>query len=413
VAVVLVASCLAGRAEAGGGLDPAFGARGKVVTHFNGSAHAMATQADGKLVAGGATCEATGSPCDFALVRYNSDGSLDATFGDGGKVVTVFGSNSRISALVVQTDGKLVAAGFSCSTFCGFALVRYHTDGSLDSAFGDSGRVLTLVNAGSSAHAKALVLQPDGKLVAAGDDSASGTFVLARYDSDGNLDPTFGAGGLAVTDFCCNAHALILQPDGKLVAAGSASDPLEPMFGLARFNTDGSPDSTFGTGGTVVTGISGNVAGLALQADGKLVAVGGTRLPGAGDSSDFGLARFHADGAPDGTFGAGGVVTTNFRISPRTGSRSDDTAAAVSVQSDGKLLAAGSSNAAGTYDFALARYLPDGSLDATFGSGGKVTTNMFGSDNRAVALAIAADGKLVAVGWAVSRYYFALARYLP
>jgi uncharacterized delta-60 repeat protein len=221
-------------------LDPAFSSDGLVTTNFSGyhgdSAYALALQPDGKLVAAGDTF--SGIYSTFALARYNPDGSLDATFSGDGKLTTGFaGTHAAAYALVMQPDGKLVAAGQSGGNF---ALARYNPDGSLDATFDGDGKVVTSL--GGYGSALALILQSDGKLVAAG--YSSNNFALARYNLDGSLDTSFDGDGKLTTDFfggTDEASALALQPDGKLVAAGRAGSG----FALA-LNPDGSltPAST-------------------------------------------------------------------------------------------------------------------------------------------------------------------------
>ena len=338
-----------------GQLDPSFGGDGKVTTAFAGDAGANAVVVqDGKLVAAG--FGPAGPTTDFALARYRRDGSLDRTFGTGGRVLTDFGGGEQATALVVQADGKLVAAGLmnDGTADADFAVARYRPNGTLDPSFGTGGRVVTDLGAYDVAHA--LVVQ-DGKLVAAGltftGEFATGNFALARYRQDGTLDPSFGSGGKVTTDFAGSfdeAHALVVQ-DGKLVAGGTAFTGTTSDFALARYRQDGTLDPTFGTGGKVTTDVSRGAFGgddlisaLAVQ-DGKLVAAG-FAFPG---TFDFALARYRQGGALDATFGTGGTVTTDF-------ARGEDRAEALVVQ-DGKLVAAGSTNSAsGGQRFALARY---------------------------------------------------------
>src|SRR5437667_2173 len=376
-------------------------------------------QADGKLVAAGVA--KTSRSQDFALARYNPNGSLDATFGTGGKVTTDFaGDDDEAFAEGLQADGKIVAVGVAkTSRSRDFALARYNPNGSLDATFGTGGKVTTDF-AGNDDAAFGAVLQSDGKIVAAGGakTSRSEDFALARYNPNGTLDGTFGTGGKVTTDFNGDddeAHALVLQPDGKLVAAGAAKLSRSQDFALARYSANGSLDATFGTGGKVTTDFAGNddaAFALVLQPDGKLGAAGrgeGSR------SQDFALARYNANGRLDATFGTGGKVTTDF-------AGDDDEAHALVLQPDGKLVAAGAAKPSRSQDFALARYSANGSLDATFGTGGKVTTDFAGNDDAAFALALQQDGKLVAAGGAnVGRSRtdyrgsgedFALARYL-
>ena len=269
-----------------GSLDTGFGVGGKVTTSIaapGSEAYALALQPDGKLVAAGRTWEENQGKIMsmFALVRYNPNGSRDTSFGSEGLVWwPLYDSSARAFALALQPDGKLVAAGPP-----NFTLVRYNPDGSLDTSFGVGGRVTTAIESASEAHA--LALQPDGKLVAAG--KGGNHFALVRYNPNGSLDTSFGSGGVVTTAIGAygdGAFALALQPNGKLVAAGYASPTKFPdYFAVVRYNPDGSVDRTFGADGTVTTP-SGVAEALALQPDGKLVAVG------EGGSGGFRLARY-------------------------------------------------------------------------------------------------------------------------
>ncbi len=395
LALALVTAVLPGAAVAApGDLDPSFGSSGKVTTDFGGSdaASAVAIQTDGRIVAAGRS----GSG-DFALARYNVDGSLDPTFGSSGMVMTDFGGSDAASAVAIQPDGRIVTAGRSGSG--DFALARYNADGSLDPSFGSGGKVTT--DFGGFDLALGVALQSDGKIVAAGQGGSSFDFALARYNADGSLDTSFGSGGKVTTDFGVfeAATAVAIQRDGKIVATGSTFSSGFQQFALARYNADGSLDTSFGSGGIVTTDFgfgSGFGGALAIQSDGKIVAAGRA-------GSDFVVARYNGDCSPDASFGSGGIVTTDF------GGLLFDAAFAVALQSNGKIVVAGS--ALGTSaDFALARYTTDGNLDASFGSGGKVTTD-FGGFDVASGVALQADGKIIAAGQGGSGSDFALARY--
>ena len=228
------------------------------------------------------------------------------------------------------------------------------------------------------AKARAVALQPDGKLVAAGSNVGSGRgaqgseIALARYDIHGTLDGTFGTDGIVTTFFRLlqdAAYALAVQPDGKLVAAGSDDSGAEFDFELVRYNSDGSLDGDFGNGGEVRTDIASSediATGLVVQPDGKMIAAGSTAI-GDFAGSDFALARYNPDGSLDATFGTGGKVTTDF-------AESYDKAAAVLLQPDGKIVVAGSSSRLLSFStFGLARYNDDGTPDSSFGTAGKVT----------------------------------------
>src|SRR5215471_1271543 len=265
------------------GLDPAFGAAGKVSLSLGpgapgngGRAEALAIQPDGKIVVAGFAWQ-TGTSIDFAVTRFNQDGSLDQSFGTGGRVATdFFGMEDEAQAVAIQPDGKIVVAGRAAIAAAtggvldfDFALARYNHDGTLDTGFGSGGKVTTHFGDGRNI-GQAVLLQPDGHIVVAG--GAPGVnggldFALARYSSTGTLDPSFGAGGMVRTDFMGDndvALALALQPDGKLIAAGEAAGdksiigtPLGTDFALARYNANGSLDTTFGVGGKVTTDFLG------------------------------------------------------------------------------------------------------------------------------------------------------------
>ena len=409
-----------------GTLDSSFGTGGKVTTDFPGFsalAYALAIQSDGKIIAAGHIVTGT-IIIDFMLARYNSNGTLDSSFGTGGKVTTDFPGFSALAyALAIQSDGKIIAAGHivTGTIIIDFMLARYNSNGTLDSSFGTGGKVTTDFNGGID-EAYALAIQSDGKIVAAGRAfNATGDstdFGLARYNANGTLDGSFGIGGKVTTDFNGqddDANALAIQSDGKIVAAGFAqnADRTSIYFALARYNANGTLDVGFGSGGTLTNDVNGNAAfayALAIQRDGQIVAAGSAR--NVTFPSDFALARYTITGTLDVSFGGGtGKVTTDFNGA--------DSANALGIQSDGKIVAAGIAyNAAGTSaDFALARYTITGTLDMTFGSGGtgKVTTDFNGQTDSAAALAIQSDGKIVAAGSAVNAAGessdFALARY--
>jgi uncharacterized delta-60 repeat protein len=405
-----------------GDLDPTFGTGGRVTTDFGNSfdeqASALAIQPDGKLVAGGF------SASDFALARYNSDGSLDASFGSGGKVTTdFFGGVDSGRALVIQPDGRVILAGSATSVTTGrdFALARYNSNASIDTSFGVGGKVTTdFGTVGTETTPEGiekLVIQPDGKLVAVGFASRpiveeTVLLAIARYNSDGTLDTSFGSGGKVT--FFAGAFSNIafndvkILPDGKILAAGGAN-PSSSRFGdsdfaLFRCNTDGSLDTSFGLGGKVTTDFFEDVdkaSSVVVQADGKVVLAGFART--VSTSLDFALARYNADGSLDTSFGLGGKVTTDFF-------GGFDGISSLIILPDGKLMAFGSTST----DFAFARYNTDGSLDTSFGSAGKLTTDFFGEVDSGRALVIQPDGRLVAAGMAtnsITGQDFALARY--
>ncbi len=355
------------RYNADGSPDTSFSGDGKLTTDIFGGqdyAYAVAVQADGKIVAvGAANINAASFFSSFALVRYNANGSLDTTFGSGGKVGTDFGgATSAATAVALQPDGKIVVAGSASEdgVINRFALARYNVNGSLDTSFGSGGKVSTAFF-GFDDSASALALQDDGKILALGQaypGGANNQFALARYNADGSLDASFGTDGKVTTDFFgANDHgqSIVLQPGGKIIAAGTAYVPGTGIdhFAAARYTADGSLDTTFGTGGKTSLELSfawvrrWSAAG---QADGKLVAAS-WGVDSASGFDHIQLARLNADGSLDLSFSADGKLTTTFF-------GSQNQAYAVKVQADGKILAAGSAYDVSTRlgHFALARY---------------------------------------------------------
>ncbi|HJQ67743.1 MAG TPA: delta-60 repeat domain-containing protein [Blastocatellia bacterium] len=400
---------------AAGDLDASFGRGGRVVTEFTSHSnfsHAVAIQPDGKILAAGESLKPF-ADWDFALARYNRDGSLDQTFGAGGKVTTDMGGRlDSIQAIAVQSDGKIVAVGQSFDFFITgaflseFAAARYNPDGSLDTTFGNGGKVITHFSSGFSfmddSRAFAVAVQPDGKIIAAGSAFASFEnldFALVRYNANGSLDPTFGNGGLLTTNVGSRfegAFGLELQPDGKIIASGYTTFGVDD-FALVRYNPNGSLDPTFGSSGMVRTDFndSGDQAfAMALQPDGKIILAGYTKR--ADTNYRFALARYEASGALDSSFGSGGKAVNEIFGS------FEESARAVAVQPDGKIVVAGGGQAG----FLVVRYNADGTLDGSFGDGGVNKTDFsdFTDEDGEVvgasaeAVAIQADGKIVAGG---------------
>jgi uncharacterized delta-60 repeat protein len=414
---------------AAGGLDLSFGNGGKVTLDFgetspNGTffptrdeVSDMALQADGKvIVVGGTFGFFTGG--GGAVVRYNANGSLDTTFGSGGKVIR---SGVGFSAVAIQRDGRIVTAG---GNGLDFIAARYNTDGSPDTTFGTNGLVIVaLVPRGYALYATGqdVGVQPDGKIVILGYVSKGSDndydFALVRLNSDGSLDTTFGVDGKVTTDFTPLrvppfvrsedwAFSLAIQNDGKIVAAGTGNDGRGYYyFALARYRTDGSLDPAFGMGGRILMDPSGpgtiipggQISGIAVQSDGRIVAVGYSGGPMPFPNTYITITRFNGDGTLDMHFGTGGVIKEAFGSSFNMGQ-------AVAIQRNGKIVVVGASSSIDSFPvgaIAIARYQIDGTLDLSFGNGGKVFVG-FGQNNvdetGMKSVTIQPDGKILMAG---------------
>jgi uncharacterized delta-60 repeat protein len=387
-------------------LDFSFGVGGVVRVGFRSSANAVALQTDGKIVVGLGFA-------DFALARFNSDGSPDSSFGSGGFASNQFGLRGVV-CLALQPDGKIVA-GFSNIFFSSqddFNLVRYNTDGSLDTSFGSGGRARTDFLGFADVVAD-IVMQPDGKIIAAGscltgpligvpggDSIVPADFAVARYTAGGLLDSDFGIGGRVTTpfsDLADRASAVALQQDGGIVVVGNRQvTPLSIAltdFAAVRYLASGSLDPTFGTGGKVITDFFGKHDGasdVVVQPDGKILVCG--IATDVITDSDFAVVRYNSDGTLDAAFGAGGKVTTDFGLN-------FDMANAMSLRPDGAIIVAGLTETLrfGREDFALATYRSNGVLDQSFGVQGQLVADFMG-DDRADDIALQPDGKILVIG---------------
>ncbi len=335
---------------------------------------------------------------------YGQAGSLDNTFGIGGIVTTAIGNGYVYgSATAIQTDGKILVAGsFSYNNMrFEFALIRYNTDGSIDSSLGTNGIDTTAIDSFNDV-AAAVAIEPNGKIVVAGssNDSLNNKFALVRYNQNGSLDTTFGVKGKVTTSFdntYDDGNSMAIQPDGKIVVAGSASyKDSTTEFAVARYDSTGAPDATFGDNGEVVTSIYGyddEGYSVALQNDGKIV-VAGIALDSI--NYEFAVVRYDLTGTIDSSFGNYGKVTTDIL-------GYGDFAYSVALQSNGQIVAAGRSfnYITNAFMFAAVRYNADGTLDNTFGWEGKDTTSIGGYDDEGYSVAIQpADQKIVVAGYA-------------
>jgi len=417
LALVLLTAPVARAAP--GDLDPTFGGDGVVrtdLTPAEDDGYAVAIQPDGKIVVAGEM--GTGGPnARVAVVRYETDGSLDPSFGGGdGKASIDFTPGADYAyAVRIQADGKIVVAG--TADYFGqnsrFALARLASDGSLDPAFGGDGKVMTDVTPSSDA-LNGMALQPNGKIVVVGGVSAgphNSKIGLLRYRSDGSLDPTFGGDGIVRTDptpTYDDGYAVGVEADGQIIVAGGAG--FERFVALA-YGHHGALDPTFGGDGMVFTDLTPKAdfpIALAIQNDGKIVVAGGAAQDGP--DPRFGLVRYLRDGSLDPSFKGDGTVITN--VTPHA-----DLAYGMAIDPDGRIVAAGTAGDGGPAPrFGTVRYLADGTLDSTFGGDGTVTTNLTSGFDSAWNVAIQSDGSVVCSGVAGaggSHASFAVLRYKP
>jgi uncharacterized delta-60 repeat protein len=352
---------------------------------------AVVIQPDGKIVVAGTAVTGTFPQqqfTDFGVVRYLTNGTLDRTFGVNGKVFTNSGDKTigTVGAVALQSDGKIVIGGRRLLTFStsDFLLVRYNTNGSLDASFGDGGKLIQDPSPGGANKLTALAVQTDGRIIAAGtfarNEEDSADIGLVRFMSDGALDASFGIGGIVTTDISGTndgANAMALQRDGKIVVAGFANSGESRLFALARYAADGTLDGKFGINGIVTTSFAGvdpqnadpngvvfdEAFAVKIQPDGKIVAAGQHFAPDLPDSNEeFALVRYQKNGSFDPSFGHDGRVTTDF-----TGG-SEDFATSLVIQADGKIVLGGSVFPTDNTPpgFGLARYLSGAYGPSTF-----------------------------------------------
>ncbi len=412
-----------------GNLDLSFNGTGMQSTDLGGYnyIYGMTLQPDGKIVAVGAATN--GNDDDFAVVRHNPDGSPDTTFGAGtGSVLTdLAGSGDNATAVAVQGDGKIVVAGTAGNNIASdFGLVRYNADGSPDTTFNGTGKVITQFPVPPfqprGASASCIAVQSDGKILVAGY-AQNGTdydFAIVRYHGDvstgtpGTPDTAFGGTGIVTThmggdDF---PSCMTIQADGKILVAGQRGIGNSIESAIARYNSNGTLDTTFNGTGKLVVSLGTDIDaiyGIAVQPDGKIVTAG---MSSAGTNYDFAVARFHGDiatgmpGTFDMTFNGTGTAITAIG----TG---DDFASGVALQSDGKIVVSGTTVTDAGHRFALLRYKADGMPDTTFHGTGIATADFGTSDEVANCMALQGDGKILVGGSMYGIFNdFAVARFL-
>ena len=392
---ILILSCIPLSAQ-DGTLDISFDGDGMLTSDINlatDKGRAMAVQADGKvIVAGHTTVNDTNHIC---LIRYQENGAKDSSFGNLGIVITNLSIHSSAHDIAIQDDGKMIVVAQGTGRFLA---LRYLSNGSIDSTFGNQGQVNTAI-IGNNAFANEVILQADGKIVLGGSVRNSGwdgyAFALTRYTSTGQVDSTFGQFGIVITDIVPGGglsaldqlKALALQPNGKIIAGGVSGR----HFGLSRYLIDGSLDPSFGNGGMLTTSISqtGNevINSLEVHPDGSIFA-GGFSVD---TLSNFAIVKYQANGNLDSSFAQHGISITRL-------SADRDGIEDMIIQPDGKILAGGVIIENNFPAFAIARFDSLGNLDQTFGQGGFVQTKVDGKMSSLASISLQADGKIIAAG---------------
>jgi uncharacterized delta-60 repeat protein len=419
--------------------DPSFGNQGKLAIRprYTSKLSAIAIQPDGKIISVGSAGELFEGG-NLSITRLNRDGSLDLSFAGTGFIRTEFpGTNATIR---LQPDGKLLVTthdNYQRKPSANFIILRFNADGSRDTGFGTNGLVtIDFSDSGdfyltAQDFCQATALQADGKIIVAGFtlrnnssfEFAHFNFAIARLNPSGNLDRTFGINGLVVTDFPGmgeNLSDIEVQSDGKIIAAGiSGTTTKDTDILLARYNDDGSLDTSFGTDGIVLSDLGDyeETKALLIQADGKMLVIGSQ----SSESyltlySDIFIGRYHPDGSPDKSFGEAGKVISDFGKYEQV--------YAATLQADGKVLIAGTSGTGhqirtfSLSDFLAVRYNADGTFDKDFGDNGKIITD-FGRVEVARDIAVDKDGNVILAGYTGQWHFdgfdqsdFAFARYI-
>lgn len=392
-----ITSCATAMAQPGL-LDPNFGTNGIAKANVPGtycSGQALAQQDDGRILVCGQT------PGYTLLVRFNEDGSIDQGFGTNGLVTTdVDASNDYIGSIAVQPDGRIVVAGNKFDALANATLIvmRYLSNGMLDNTFSGDG-IAELAFPTTDGYGTGLVIQNDGKIAVCGDRYIGPGWesFLTRFNADGTWDGAFGTVQLDMgPNTSDNLRDIALQADGKLVVCGYSLDDVGYGMVVARYNADGSPDAGFGNMGklrlTPGGGGDERANSVRVQPDGSIVLAGIS-----GDGNDFGVAvvRLLPNGTYDAGFGTNGFVLVPFGAS-------DWTQPSIALQPDGKIVIGADNTASLSADVKVIRLLPNGTLDAAFGSAGIGTSNATpGSDSEtAVRTLFLADGGIAVAGFA-------------
>ncbi len=363
---------------------------------FDAKGHALAIQTDGKIVIGGRVHLDFGLQWGFGVARFKSDGTVDSSFGINGMVVLEVGDQSyaTLTSIAIQQDGKIIGAGWAedSVTQRDFALVRYKTDGSLDSTFGSDGIVLTDSDKRNN-EINGIALQADGKIIVAGENYSDNwnRFALARYNSDGTLDPSFGDNGIVAFkagSSHCGANALVVDTNGKIIVAGwTQADSLG--YAIVKLNADGTHDLSFGADGLVTTFITDYSIPYCVVLQNDKIIVGG-----------WNIIRYNSDGEIDSQFGSFGVAYNPGFVY------------GICIENDGKILITGSMNPEKIF---TSRYFSNGLIDQSFGPNGTIALEYLGDWIYSYAIIQQPDEKIVVGGYYYNTFvntYFIVIRYI-
>lgn len=385
-----------------GSLDTTYDSDGMVTNDIGSSDNrgkGMAIQSDDKLILVGYT---TNTDQDSVVSRFNTDGSYDTSFATNGVYeanLADLADTDYPQAAAIQTDGKIVVGGIgSISGSANSLIARFTSSGALDTTFSTDGKHNFSFSgvAGNSGEIRSIALQLDGKIVVCGSVYTGGSdqFAFARFNSDGSLDTSFDSDGLVLTDIIASAEdicwSVAIQADGKIVGAGHASNGANGNdFAVVRYNTDGSLDTSFDSDGKVLVDFAGGSdigRGVAIQSWDQKIVVGGKA---EGTNGDFGAIRLNTDGSLDTSFDTDGRVSVSL-------DSGNDNPYGIALQTNGKIVLGGYK--AGTNSMAAVRFNTDGSLDTTFDSDGIATCSPGANDWGDAGVVIQSDGKIIVAG---------------
>jgi uncharacterized delta-60 repeat protein len=386
-----------------GVLDPAFGTTGIVLGPFTTShntGNGIAQQPDGKILVAGITDDQVNS--DIFIVRYNTDGTFDTTFGSNGAVTDTVGSGSEFCRTMrLRSDGKIFIAGdFGNLTSWDVFVKSYDSTGTLDASFGFNGAAIADISGGVTDQLGAMAIQSDGKIVVGGwlNQLANFDIFLLRFNSDGTVDTSFGSNGRLVYDlggFTESVTAIEIQTDGKILAAGTFLDigtnANEPY--IMRLLPDGTADTSFAQSGVFIPFFNqadDDLHSLAIQPDRKILIGGSTQL--FGSAFDVYIARVDSNGTRDTTFNSSGIIVTDVN------NQSNDNIQSIMLQSNGRIVAVGQTTSS-TYDILLIRYLSTGAIDTSFGINGFATSAVGTEADFPLAALLQTDNKIVVTGY--------------